>query len=390
MKNLILSSLIVAGAAIGSGVLALPLVAGAPGVLNSILFITLTFILAFLIALISVRVYAGYNTHDINAATIAQNYFGKPGYIFTTIINFLSMGSLAAAYVNVGGDLISNTVLPLLNIHVTPSIGMLIFFVTFMPAFVIGIGAISRLNGLIFTAKFLCLIIAIFIGMRFINTNELDFMPENMKYLGSGASTFFCIWMMHMTIPLVLKINNWDVNKSKKAIFLGLLIPALAYVSWLLLIFSLVPRETILNVNTVAALISTALQNQAIPSIIGKLIGVFASITVLTAFLSIGFSLVAFVIDALKFKNNHVGRFIATMISFVIPLVIAISLPEAFIMIYKQSNMFQIGAALIPVAAALKLKNVNKVVIWITLASGVAIIITQILDNFSLLPIIHH
>lgn len=388
MKNLILSSFIVAGAAIGSGVLALPLVADAPGVLNSLIFITITFVLAMTIALISVNVYSTYKTHDINAATIAKEHFGTTGYTITTILNFLSMGSLAAAYVNVGGDLISHTILPAFGISLSPSTGMVIFFLIFMPAFIIGINAISRLNGVIFAVKFICLISAILIGSKFINMNELNFMPENIKYIGTGASTFFCIWMMHMTIPLVLKINDWNIKKTKQALFLGLLIPAVAYISWLLLIFSLVPRVEILNIHTVAGLIHTALDNQTIPHIVGKLIEVFASITVLTAFFSIGFSLVAFVMDAFRLKDGYKGRFIATVLSFSIPIAIAASLPEAFVMIYKQSNMFQIGASLMPVAAALKLRSSNRVVVSLALIAGLAIILMQILDNFSVLPVL--
>lgn len=388
MKNLILSTFIVAGAAIGSGVLALPLVADAPGVLNSFVFISITFGLSIAIALISINVYASYNTHDINAATIAKDYFGTAGYTVTTILNFLSMGSLAAAYVNVGGDLISHTILPAFGINITSSIGMMVFFCIFMPAFIIGINAISRLNGIIFAVKFTCLISAIIIGSSFINMNELSFMPENIKYIGSGASTFFCIWMMHMTIPLVLKINDWDIKKTKQAIFIGLLIPAIAYGSWLLLIFSLVPRVEILKIHTVANLIHTALNNSTVPHLVGRLIEIFASITVLTAFFSIGFSLVAFVMDAFRLKDGYKGRAIATLLSFIIPVAIAASLPEAFVMIYKQSNMFQIGAALIPVAAAFKFKNSNKIMISIVFIAGLAIILMQILDNLSLLPVL--
>ncbi|MDD3266854.1 MAG: aromatic amino acid transport family protein [Burkholderiales bacterium] len=388
MKNLVLSSFIVAGAAIGSGVLALPLVADAPGVLNSLIFITITFGLAMTIALISVKVYSTYKTPDINAATIAKEYFGTTGYTITTILNLLSMGSLAAAYVNVGGDLISHTILPVFGINVSPSFGMMLFFLIFMPAFVIGINAISRLNGLIFATKFICLISAIIIGSKFINLNELNFMPENIKYIGTGASTFFCIWMMHMTIPLVLKINNWDIKKTKQALFIGLLIPAVAYTSWLLLIFSLVPRSELLGIQTVAALIHTALNNPTIPHIVGRLIEIFASITVLTAFFSIGFSLVAFVMDAFRLKDGYKGRFIATILSFCIPVAIAASLPQAFVMIYKQSNMFQIGASLIPVAAAFKLKSSNRVLISFILIAALAIILMQILDNLSILPVL--
>ena len=57
-KKLLLSSFMVAGAAIGSGVLALPILAAGPGLLNTLIFITLTFIMAYWMANMSIDVYA--------------------------------------------------------------------------------------------------------------------------------------------------------------------------------------------------------------------------------------------------------------------------------------------------------------------------------------------
>ncbi|NBP16821.1 hypothetical protein EBU95_20945, partial [bacterium] len=67
-----------------------------------------------------------------------------------------------------------------------------------------------------------------------------------------------------------------------------------------------------------------ALTKPGVPSIISTMVGGFAAITVLTAFLSIGFALVAFVIDALKWKETAATRFGATLMAFLIPVIIAL------------------------------------------------------------------
>lgn len=91
-KKLLLSSFLIAGAAIGSGVLALPMLAAGPGLVNTVIFITITFAISYWMALISIDVYARYDNHNVNAATLAIDYFGKKGYWITTILNILSMG----------------------------------------------------------------------------------------------------------------------------------------------------------------------------------------------------------------------------------------------------------------------------------------------------------
>lgn len=391
-KKLLLSSFMVAGAAIGSGVLALPILAAGPGLINTFIFIVFTFIMAYLMAVASIDVYARYDDHNVNAATLAVDFFGLKGYWITTILNVLSMGSLAAAYVNAGGDLLVKTVLPLIHIDLSPQIGMIIFFVAFMPAFTVGLGLISRLNGVIFTTKFVCLISGIILGLKLINGNIFEFIPSGVKYLGAGASTMFCIWMMHMVLPLVLKINDWNPAKAKKAVLVGMIIPALAYVGWMMLIFSLVSRQEFLHLDTIGDIMHYALNRPGVPTTISTLVGIFAAITVLTAFLSIGFALVAFVIDALKWQETAKTRFIATLISFIIPVIVALLFPKAFVIIYQQSNMFQIAAALIPVAAAYvynKRHKLSSKLPLIMLILGALIILSQILDDLSIFPVYH-
>jgi Amino acid permeases len=232
----------------------------------------------------------------------------------------------------------------------------------------------------------------ILLGLHLIKQDIFEFIPSGVKYLGAGASTMFCIWYMHCVLPLVLKINDWNPAKAKKSVLVGMVIPALAYAGWMLLIFSLVSRQEFLKLETIGDIMHYALTKPGVPTIISTLVGIFAAITVLTAFLSIGFALVAFVIDALGWKDNAKSRLISTLISFVIPVIVALSFPKAFVIIYQQSNMFQIGAALIPVAAAYvynKKHNLTLKPQFIILILGCLIIISQILDDLSILPVFH-
>lgn len=262
-----------------------------------------------------------------------------------------------------------------------------------MPAFIIGLGFISRLNGVIFTIKYLCLIGGILFGIQLITPEIFKSIPsDGIQYLAAGASTMFCIWMMHMVLPLVLKINDWNPKKAKRAVFVGLMIPAIAYIGWMLLIFSLVSRDDFRTLSTIGDVMHFALTKPGVPNTISILVGVFASITVLTAFLSIGFALVAFVIDALKWQDSPKNRLFATLISFVIPVIVALLFPKAFVIIYQQSNMFQIGAALIPIAAAYvffkrEKRSVTPTVIIISV--GALIILAQILQDINVFPTFH-
>lgn len=388
-KKLVLSSFLVAGAAVGSGVLALPMLAAGPGLINTLIFIAITFFMAYLIASNSIDVYVRYDNHNVNAATLSIDFFGRKGYWFSTIINILSMGASVAAYINAGGELLSKIVFPLVNIHLSSQLSSLVFFVVFMPAFIIGLSTISRLNSIIFFIKFTCLSLGILLGIKLMHSAIFQITLKNSKYLAAGASTMFCIWGMHMVLPLVLKINHWNPQKAKQAILLGMAFPAFGYIGWLLLVFSLVTRQDFQRLSTIGDVIHFALTQPTVPSIIENLIGIFASITVLTAYFSIGFSLIAFILDALKWKNSFKSRFVATLIAFIFPVILAFSFPNSFVVIYQNSNMFLIAAALVPIAASYVYNKQNALSIklqTILLAFGILIILSQILNDFSLLP----
>ncbi len=390
MKKLILSSLLIAGAAFGAGVLALPIIAAGPGLVNTLIFITITFVISYYIAIISIDVYSRYDDHNVNASTVAFTFFGRKGYWFSNICNLFGMGACAAAYINAGGELLNNILLPLIGINASTQIGVTIFCLLFLPTFIVGLGLVSRLNSIIFIIKFACIGLVIILGIKFIDHKIFEVMPSAYKYLGTGASTMFCIWAMHMVLPLVLKINDWNKKRAKIAILIGMVFPMFIYIGWLFLIFSLASRNDILKLHTVSDLLQFTIIKPSVPAIISSLIHVFASITVLTAFFSVGFSLVAFIIDALKWHNTAKSRLYATCLGFIIPILIAISFPNAFITIYQHSNIFIISAALIPVAAAYAYNKLNKLTTTthsIVILLGILIILIQILNDFELLPV---
>ncbi|MCX7125588.1 MAG: hypothetical protein NTU49_07560 [Gammaproteobacteria bacterium] len=390
IKNIVLSAFLVSGAAVGSAILTLPILAAGPGLLDTLLFISATFILAYVMASRTLDVYARYENPDINAATLATDYFGKKGYFLAIILNVLCMGTCAAAYINAGGDLLARTVLPLAHVNVTPRVSMMFFFLLFSPVFIIGLSFVSRLTGVLVVFKFTIIIVAILLGFKLMNSDVFSFVPNGATYLGAGATAMFCIWGMHMTLPLVLKINQGDKKKAKIAVFLGLIIPAFIYVGWLILIFSLVARPEFLKLKTIGGIIQYALNRPELSPKISTLVNIFSNITPLTAFLAIGFSLVIFIIDAFKWKNNVISRVNATILALILPVIIAELFSRAFVVISQQANTFLIAAALIPIAANYKYKKENGKTDYkielIVLTLGIVIIIAQALNDLGIFP----
>ena len=384
MRNFILSSFLVAGAAIGSGVLALPIVAAKVGLVNTYVFILITYWLSYKISQQTLNVYQEqFPNKEVNAATLAKVFLGRGGLIFAIIVNILNMGLDCASYVNVGGDLTTNVLLPIAGIHIGQITGMLLFVAATLPVFAVGIRLVTRVNGVIFVTKMLALYLAIFIGVAHFNLGVFEIDLSGLRFIAAGASTFFCIWGMQMTLPVVLRMNNYNVKQSLKAVVVGLIIPGVAYFGWLLLIYSLIPRADFKDIHQVSDIINyIGISHPELPHLLKDLVTLFASITALTAFFSIGYSMMVFFLDWFRWENNIKNRVITALLSFSLPVLVSSLFAKQFVLIYQQSNMFLILCALIPIMVQIKLKK-HSGLNWLLLICGLLLVFSQLVDNFA-------
>ena len=97
LKNKTLgSALIIAGTAIGAGMLAMPLTSAGIGFgFTAVLLIGLWLLLAYS-GLLFVEVYQTAKRKDDGVATLAENYFGMPGRIISTVSLFVLLYALSA------------------------------------------------------------------------------------------------------------------------------------------------------------------------------------------------------------------------------------------------------------------------------------------------------
>lgn len=384
MNKFFLSVFLASGAAIGSGVLALPILAAKLGILNTYLFISITFFIAYQISKQTFEVYQErYPNKEVNAATLVKDHLGFVALVFVIIINILNMGLDCASYVNVGGDLTTNILFPILGIHTNQIVGMIAFIAVTLPVFALGIKYVSSANGIIFCVKMTMLYSAIFLGSSYFDASIFHFSFERFKFIAAGASTFFCIWGMHMTLPIILRMNDYDVKKASRAVLLGLLIPGVAYFGWLLLIYSLVPESAFINIHQVSdILVYLGNNHPEVPSLIKSLVSGFASITALTAFFSIGYSMMVFFMDWFGWENNVKHRIISAIMSFTLPVIVSALFAKQFVLIYQQSNMFFTLCAIVPIIVALKSKK-NRLMNSFLFVCAIAFVVCQLVDNFA-------
>ena len=164
LKNKTLgSALIIAGTAIGAGMLAMPLTSAGIGFgFTAVLLIGLWLLLAYS-GLLFVEVYQTAKRKDDGVATLAENYFGMPGRIISTVSLFVLLYALSAAYMTGGGELLASALPANLfgdeGTHLKTSI---LLFTIILGAFVvIGTNGVDGITRLLFSGKIFVFIVVL-------------------------------------------------------------------------------------------------------------------------------------------------------------------------------------------------------------------------------------
>lgn len=130
-KRTIGSALIVAGTAIGAGMIALPISTGASGFYYSIILFGCCFLFMFVCLFVFLEATLYCDVPNANIITITKTQLGYRAAIIAWISFLLLLYASIAAYITAGGELITELVNTALPIHATHNIGITIFLIFF-------------------------------------------------------------------------------------------------------------------------------------------------------------------------------------------------------------------------------------------------------------------
>jgi tyrosine-specific transport protein len=326
---MIRGSLLIAGTAVGAGMLGIPLVTARAGFLSAFvvtllvwIFMTLT---GFLLLEVTLTLPSG-----ANFISITRKYLGKWGGVLAAILFIFLYYFLMIAYVAAGGPLLKEM---LLYSHIKLSfISGEIFFILFSTIFgvIVAIGprSIDRVNyvlSILLGAVFLALFWVQFEAIEPSRLEESDFSKGLF-----AIPVLFSAFGFHNIIPSLVTYFEREKKVLRGAIFIGTTIPLLLYLLWQLLVIGSVPSEDIVKVldsgKSVISYLADISANRNV-LLLGEL---FAFLAIITSVLGVSFSLVDFLGDGLGIRAKGKRRVILTFLTFFPPTVAAMIRPEIF------------------------------------------------------------
>ncbi|UHJ63138.1 aromatic amino acid transport family protein [Vibrio furnissii] len=331
MKSKLLgSTLIIAGTTIGAGMLALPLASAGIGFSTSLMIMFALWAMMAFTALLMVEIHQ-YADKDATLHTLAKQILGRKGKWVATFAMLFLFYALCAAYIAGGGAQFTSRIGELTGLEVSGPTGTLLFTLIVAAVVTIGTGTVDRVNRLLFAGKMVAMVMVLTFLAPNVSQSYLLSMPLGQGLVIASIPVIFTSFGFHGSIPAIVNYLDGHTPSLRKAIVIGSAIPLIIYVFWQIVTLGVVSQPQLVENAGLSALIGT-LSQTVHQSNLGNVIGIFADLALLTSFLGVSLGLFEFMGDTIRKKDGNMNRMVASLATFVPPLMFALFYPQGFIM----------------------------------------------------------
>ena len=335
-------AIILAGTAIGGGMLALPVLTAAGGFIPAIVVLTLCWLFMAATGLLLMEVFL-WSPKEVNIISMAKMTLGTPGKIVAWALYLFLFYSLTVAYISGGGKLV-DAILDAFDQKSTPLwLGPLLFVGIFAPFAALGASAVDRVNRVLVSGLILSFLVFIVLGLKHIELNLLSHISWPLAFLATPV--VFTSFGFQGTVPSITNYLGRDPFKVRKAILWGTFIPFLSYVIWEALILGVIPIGKLELAKHAGDSAVAPLKNVLHLPWLYTVGEFFAFFAIVTSFLGVTLGLIDFLSDGLKVKKDVQGKFLLSLLAFLPPLVFALFNPKVFI--YALQYAGGLGCALL-------------------------------------------
>lgn len=364
--SLLGGAMIIAGTAIGAGMLANPTSTAGVWFIGSILALIYTWFCMTTSGLMILEANLHYPTGS-SFDTIVKDLLGKSWNTINGLSVAFVLYILTYAYITSGGGITQN----LLNqafssaesaVDIGRTSGSLIFCLI-LAAFVwLSTKAVDRFT----TVLIVGMVVAFFLSTTgllssvktavLFNTvaeSEQTYLP----YLLAALPVCLVSFGFHGNVPSLVKYYDRDGRRVMKSIFIGTGLALVIYILWQLAVQGNLPRTEFAPViekgGDVSALLEALHKYIEVEYLSVALNFFFAYMAISTSFLGVTLGLFDYIADLFKFDDSLLGRTKTTLVTFLPPLLLSLQFPYGFVIAIGYAGLAAtIWAALVPALLA--------------------------------------
>lgn len=327
LPKVISGSALIAGTAIGAGMLAIPLVTAQSGFFPAVATSILVWLFMLSTGLLFMEA-ALWMPKGSNILTMSSQLLGKKGkYAAGGMFLFLYY-CLIVAYFAGGAPLLSGVITDLFGVSMSGWGSYLVFGGIFGIIIAKGAKAIDSVNLSLTVAMIIAYVTLISSGSSEVASNLLA--RANWPGFYLALPILFGAFGYHNVIPSVCTYLERDRKSIRLSIVCGTTLALVVYLLWQWLIIGSIPQEMIIKTLEAGQPVTQALQAITGNSWIYPLGRFFAFFALTTSLLGVAFSMVDFLSDGLKIKREGLSRIALAMLTFVPPGICAAVNPTIF------------------------------------------------------------
>lgn len=331
------SSLIIAGTALGAGMLAIPMVLAQFGLLYGTLLMVLicfgTTYAALLLLEATIKAGGG-----LGLNSIARKTLGKQGQLLTNGLLYALLICLLMAYILGAGDLLSK-LLSNFGVDITATSSQITFTLLAGAVVASGTGVIDKLN----RALFFVMLASLFATMAFLapsmtQENLMQVTSHNHVDLIKTSAILFTSFGFMVVIPTLMSYNHEATDKQlRNMVIVGSLIPLVCYLCWLFAVVGNLSEEQFRSFKNVSDLMAAF---EAQSPWVGNVLSTFTGLALLTSFFGVAMAL--FNQNKDMFNQNTAVTY---CISFILPLAGSLLAADKFLQVLNYAGIILVFLA---------------------------------------------
>ena len=371
------ATFLIAGTTIGAGMLALPMTSVSFGFTRSLILLVGMWLYMLISGGIMVEISHGKGQ---SIAAIAEKHLGTWGARVAAISMLTLFWSLLWCYISGGSSILRQEMGGTLPISL-----LVITFTVFFGIFVvICTRTTDYVNRFLFLTK-IVIFAVILVGLfPFVRCENLTLTATNTKLsFYHVIPIFFTSFGFHGCIPSLITYLDGDKKNTYTSLILGSLIPLIVYIVWQTITLGIV-GSNLNGSEDVGVFISRLITKTGHPYL-SFLTNAFAFLAIATSFLGVALGLFAYVLEWFKKTNDIKTRLKVTVLTFGLPLFLALIYPNGFITALGCAAVaLSLLAVVLPCLVALKEERsvsflMNKGVVLLILLGGVSVIAIEVM-----------
>jgi len=339
LPSLLGGAMIIAGTAIGAGMLANPTSTAGIWFVGSVIILFYTWFCMTTSGLMLLEANLHYPT-GASFDTIVTDLLGKRWNFLNGLSVAFVLYILTYAYITSGGSITENAINSLQGeVQISKSIGSLLFCLILGLFVWFSTKAVDRLSTILIGG----MIIAFFLsttgllssvnGSTLLDTQNEN-APAHLPYFLTALPVCLVSFGFHGNVPSLVKYYNRNSRRVIQSIFIGTLLALFIYILWQMAVQGNLPREKFAPViakdGDVATLLEV-LDKYISIQYIGIALSFFAYMAIASSFLGVTLGLFDYIADLLKFSDTPWGRTKTALLTFLPPLLLSLQFPYGFV-----------------------------------------------------------